>query len=191
MSIEPARVNGTMPQVAPVATEAVAAGAEAEQARQEQVHQDVVRRRNEAAQRAAAVLGNIVSVMMHTPGFAGYSVGDLRWLVVPAVATGQYSLAQGRVKATGELRTVGVLLWASVADAVDARLMTDPQTAIRLSPDEWLGGNNLWVVEGIGERGVIAQQIRQLRQKDWKGRPVKIKVLGQDGAPLVRQLPAG
>ena len=181
MSIEPARVNGTVPHA-----QAVATSADAELARQEEL-----RRRNEAAVRSAAALGNIVSVMMHTPGFAGYSLGDLKWLVAPAVDTRQYSLAQARVKSTGELRTIGALLWASVSDAVDARLTAEPDTAIRLAPEEWRSGNILWVVEGIGERSIVAQLIRQLRQKDWSGRPVKIKVRGQDGAPLVRQLPAG
>lgn len=156
MSIEPTKLNGTVPQAAGGANTLKAALVDPED----------VRRRNEAAQRTAAVLGNIVSVMMQTPGFAGCSVGDLRWLVLPAIATGQYSLAQGRVKSTGEFKTIGVLLWACVSDAVDERLSTDPETTIRLSPDEWRSGNNLWVVEGIGERGIIAQQIRQLRLKD-------------------------
>lgn len=150
-----------------------------------------MRRRNEAVQRATSALGSIVSLMMHLPAFARYTVGDLRWLVAPAVATGQYSLAQGRVKSTGEMRTIGVLLWACVSDEVDARLMTAGDTSVRLAPEEWRSGANVWVVEGIGERSVIAQQIRQLRGNEWKGQPVKIKVLGQDGAPVVRRLPPG
>lgn len=149
------------------------------------------RRRDSAAQRAAGVLGNVVSAMMRTPGFAAHTIADLEWLVAPAIATGQYSLAQARVKATGEIRTIGVLLWASVSDAVDARLSAASDVGIRLTPDEWRSGDNVWIVEGIGERSVIARQIRQLRQSAWSGRPVKIKVRGQDGAPLVRQLPAG
>lgn len=181
MSIEPARVNGTASHP-PAGSDAI----DTEEARQEDI-----RRRTEAAQKAASVLGSIVAVMMHTPAFQRYSVGDLRWLVAPAVSSGQYSLAQARVKTTGEFRTIAVLLWASVSDEIDARLSGEESTTIRLSPDEWRSGPHLWVVEGIGERSIIAQQIRQLRQKDWIGRPVKIKVRGQDGSPVVRQLPAG
>lgn len=181
VSIEPARVNGKLAERP--------AGAAAEVADEARLEEQ--RLRSEAAQRGATVLGTIVSVMMQAPAFAGRPVGDLKWLVVPAIATGQYSLAQARSKATGEIRTVGVLLWASVSDAVDARLSGSTDHVTRLDPEDWRSGDNVWVVEGIGERSVIAQQIRQLRQREWLGRPVKMKLRGQDGAPIVRQLPAG
>jgi hemolysin-activating ACP:hemolysin acyltransferase len=148
------------------------------------------RLRAEAANRLNAAFGGIVSVMMNAPAFQSTPLSALRTVVVPAISTGQFSLAQMRVRESGEVRPIGALLWASVSDAVDSRLMAEASAAVRLAPHEWLSGDHLWIVEGIGERGVVANLIRRQRDKDWRGRPVKIKVRGPDGTPLVRLLPA-
>ncbi len=150
---------------------------------------DEAKLKADLAQRSAAAFGGIVVVMMHSPAYQGYTLADLKWIVLPAVISGQYSLAQARVKETGDVKPVGVVLWAAVSDEVDRRLTTDPQASVRLAADEWRSGTNLWIVEGIGERTIIAGQIRRLREKEWRGRPVKIKVRSADGTPVVRQIP--
>ena len=151
---------------------------------------DAVRARGEAAQRSMAAFGGIVTVMMQSPAFQHRSLSDLKDMVMPAVVTGQFWLAHARHKDSGEIRPIGAVLWASVSDEVDQRLTADPNVAIRLQLDEWRSGANLWIVEGIGERTIVANLIRGLRQKDWQGQAVKIKVRGQDGGPIVRLLPA-
>lgn len=151
---------------------------------------DEARRAAEASLRLSAAFGSIVTVLMNTQAFQATSLSELKTLVTPAIATGQFSLAQVRAKDTRETRPIGVLLWASVSEAVDRRLMAEPKAVVRLAPHEWLSGNVLWIVEGIGERSVVANLIRRQRDRDWRGRPVKIKVRGPDGVPIVRVLPA-
>lgn len=151
---------------------------------------DVQRARAELANRINAAFGGIVTVMIEQPAFRATPISELKTLVLPAVASGQFSLAQMRVKQTGEVRPIGALLWASVSEAVDQRLTVEGRAAVRLAPHEWLSGNILWIVEGIGERSVVANLIRRQRDLDWRGRPVKIKVRGADGSPVVRLLPA-
>ena len=146
--------------------------------------------RARAAQHISAAFGGIVTVFMQTSGFQDYTLADLKWLVVPAIVTGQFSLVQARLKGSGDIRPVGVLLWASVSDSVDQRLSAEQGTASRLQGNEWRSGNILWIVEAVGERSIIANQIRKLRDSEWRGRPIKIKVRGKDGSPVIRQLPA-
>ncbi len=146
------------------------------------------RQRSEASQRFASAFGGIVAVMMQVPGYSQYALSDLKWLVIPALVTGQFSLAQARSKENGEIKPVAVVLWASVSDDVDRRLTADSEVAVRLQPGEWRSGPNLWIVEGIGERSIVAGQIRRLREKEWLGHAVKIKVRGQDGTPVIKLL---
>lgn len=149
---------------------------------------DEVRQRSEASQRFAAAFGGIVTVLMNSPGYSHHTLSDLKRQIVPAVVSGQFSLAQARSKDSGDVRPVGVVLWASVSDEVDQRLTAEIEAAVRLQPNEWRSGPILWIVEGIGERGVVASQIRRLREKEWRGHAVKIKVRGQQGAPIIRML---
>lgn len=151
---------------------------------------DEARLRGETSQRFAAAFGGVIAVLMQAPSFSFYSLLDLKWLVMPALTTGQFSLAQARSKETGELKPIAVVMWASVSDDVDKRLTTEAKTEVHLKSNEWRGGTHLWVVAGVGERSVVANQIRHLRETEWRGHPVKIKVPGPDGTPVVKVLSA-
>jgi hemolysin-activating ACP:hemolysin acyltransferase len=50
------------------------------------------------AQRAAA-LSNIVALMIRDPKFRVMKIADLEWLVMPAIVSGQWQLAQGTTPA--------------------------------------------------------------------------------------------
>jgi len=164
-------------------------GASAE-AQSAQLSPEEQRRRAQFSQRISAAFGDVVSILMRTRAFKHHTLADLEWMVVPALTTGQFSLAQAQSKAHGAMAAVGVVLWASVSDEVDQRLSQSSQGPTRLRPDEWRSGTHIWVVDGIGDRRVIAAQLKKLRDNEWKGQTVKIKVRGQDGAPTVRVLQA-
>lgn len=55
-----------------------------------------LRRKAGAAKRLAASFGEIVAVLMRLPKYRSHSLGDLEWLVMPAVVTGRFLLAEAR-----------------------------------------------------------------------------------------------
>ena len=65
-------------------------------------------------------LGQIVAVLMRSPQHKHYSLADLVWLVLPAMLSGQFRIAQAQQ--AGAVAPVGVVLWAQVSADVDRRL---------------------------------------------------------------------
>lgn len=143
-----------------------------------------------AAKLAAAAFGEVVSVLMRSAQYKHFALTDLEWLVVPAVMTGQFSLAEAQSKTSGFTAPVGLVLWASVSAETDQRLAAEPGRQIRLRPDEWRSGDILWVVDAIGERRVVGAMLKRLRERQWQGRAVKIRTRGPDGKPEVKVLEA-
>src|SRR5258705_6207118 len=80
------------------------------------------RRRAAAAVRHSLAFAQIVSILMHSPRYRHYTLGDLEWLVLPPLLTGQCSVAEAKSKDNGASVPVAVALWASVSADVDQRL---------------------------------------------------------------------
>lgn len=149
----------------------------------------------EARQNAAAVskavmttFGQIATVLMRTPEYKGYTLGDLEWLAVPAVMTGQFSLAEAQSKATGMMAPVGLVLWANVTPEIDRRIRENPAAPIRLKQEEWKSGDILWVVDAIGDPKILQAMLEQTAAREWKGRAANIRMRTQDGSMRVGQL---
>lgn len=178
---EPASAPAEMsPQAAPAAPADAASAVSPEEAK----------RRTAMSRQVSAAFGDIVSVLMRSPGFKAMPLGELETFVVPAVATGQFSVAQAQLKTNGAVAPVGIVLWASVSPEIDQRLAAAPDKAIRLQPAEWRSGDIIWIVEAAGDRRVIAAQLKRLTSAEWSGKVVKLRVKGPDGKPAVRILEA-
>ena len=74
-----------------------------------------------ASKHLAATMGELFGLMARSLA-TGPKLSDIRSLVVPAVRTGQYSLASAQSKSHGYTSPVAAVLWASVSDKVDKRL---------------------------------------------------------------------
>ncbi len=66
----------------------------------------------DASKNLMAAFGQVTSIMMRAPQYRKHTLADLEWLVVPAVTTGQFAMAEAQSKANGMMVPVGVLLWA-------------------------------------------------------------------------------
>jgi hemolysin-activating ACP:hemolysin acyltransferase len=75
-----------------------------------------------AAIKFEARLGQIALVLMRTRQHRYSFLGDLEWLVLPAIATNQFMVAEHRDSAIGISIPAAVVLWAQVSNEVDARL---------------------------------------------------------------------
>jgi hemolysin-activating ACP:hemolysin acyltransferase len=137
-----------------------------------------------AAQRPAAVrqvdlaLGQIVAVLMRSAAHKHYSLADLEWLVLPAVLSGQYRVAQAQQ--SGAPAPIGVALWASVSADVDKRL-SDLSAPARLRPAEWRSGNIPWLMELVCDARIQQALLKGLGDTIFEGLAIKMRVRGTDG----------
>jgi hemolysin-activating ACP:hemolysin acyltransferase len=143
-----------------------------------------------SAIRQSLAFTQIVTVLMRSPRYRHYSLGDLEWLVIPPLVTGQYSVAEVKSKHDRVQVPVGVALWASVSADVDKKLSENLQTSIRLRPDEWKSGDILWLIDVVGDSRAVPQLLKQLVETAFKGRAAKMRTLGKDGKILVQRIAA-
>lgn len=150
--------------------------------------EEELRKRAAASKLVSASFGEIVSVLMRSEHYKHYTLQDLEWLVVPAVLSNQFLLAEARAKGNGFTAPVGVVMWASVSPEVDQRLTANIAQPMRLKPEDWRSGDILWLVDAVGPAKLIGSMLQQLHGKVFKGRQVKLRAQGQDGKPGVRTM---
>lgn len=147
---------------------------------QGQVSPDEAKKMAAAAKKMASAFGEIVAVLMRSPADRKRSIGDLEWMIAPAVARGQYLIAEAQSKETGAAGPIGFVVWALVSPEVDARL-SDPATAPNLSPSDWGSGQIPWIMAGAGDQRILNGLLQQMTRSVFKDREVKMRVQGPDG----------
>lgn len=143
-----------------------------------------------ASKMVAAAFGEIVSLLMRTPNYKHLMLSDLEWFVVPAVASGQFTLAEAQSKTSGITQPMGVVLWARVSTEVDKRLHENLDKPIRLKPAEWTSGDNIWLIEAAGESRIIEALLKRMRETVWAGKTVRLRARDQDGKTAIGTMPA-
>jgi hemolysin-activating ACP:hemolysin acyltransferase len=141
-----------------------------------------------SAIRQSVAFAQIVTVLMRSPRYRHYTLGDLEWLVVPALKTGQWRVVGAQSKQNGVSFPVAVALWARVSPEVDKKLSENLHVPIRLRPDEWQSGDILWLVDAVGDSRAVPQLLKQLIETSFKGREAKVRAAGEDGKIAVRRL---
>lgn len=146
--------------------------------------------RQSRQERYAHAFSQIVAVMMRDPGFRDLRLADLEWLVVPAVMSGQWRLAQmkpekvagkdGKSVESNVVVPVAAALWASVSPEVDKWLSEDLGKPIQLRANEWLSGNIPWLIAVAGERRAMPSFLKALQETEFKGRDVKVRARSKD-----------
>src|ERR1700710_894973 len=101
----------------------------------------------------AQVLGEIAWLMTQSPRHKAVPLGDLEWLVMPALL-----LRQFRIFYKGE-QPVGVALWALVDDLVAKRIDAGDR---RLTAVEWKSGAAMRIVDIVAPFGGEAEMRAQL-----------------------------
>ena len=99
------------------------------------------------------VLGEITWLMTQSPRHKTIPLGDLEWLVMPAIL-----LKQFRIFYKGE-QPVGVALWALVDDFVAKRIDAGDK---RLTAVEWKSGGHMRIIDvaaPFGGEAEIREQV--------------------------------
>lgn len=106
-----------------------------------------------APKTVAQVLGEITWLMTQSPRHKAIPLGDLEWLVMPAIL-----LKQFRMFYNGE-QPVGVAMWALVDDFVAKRIDANDR---RLTAVEWKSGPHQRIIELVapfGGEGEMREQV--------------------------------
>src|SRR3954469_2816315 len=106
-----------------------------------------------APKTVSQVLGEITWLMTQSPRHKSIPLGDLEWLVMPAIL-----LQQFRMFYKGE-QPVGVAVWALVDDLVAKRIDAGDR---RLTAVEWKSGANMRILDVVAPFGAEAEMREQV-----------------------------
>jgi cytolysin-activating lysine-acyltransferase len=107
----------------------------------------------------AQLLGEITWLMAQSPRHKAVVLGDLEWLLMPAIL-----LRQFRIFYKGE-QPVGVALWALADELVNKRIDAGDK---RLAAVEWKSGSNMRIVDIIAPFGGEAEMLEQIAKEQQK-----------------------
>jgi hemolysin-activating ACP:hemolysin acyltransferase len=130
---------------------------------------------------------HIVTLLMKTPETKGMSLADLEWLVIPALRNQQMVVAEARAKDGPQTAPVGMVLWARVSPAVDARLTRDMSPLPKLDAAEWASGDIAWAIASIGRPEIVNAMLGELMKGPLSGKSIKVRGIA-DGKVTVREL---
>ncbi len=147
-----------------------------------------LRKRATIAKQVAASFGEIVTLLLRSQGDRKRPISDLEWMVIPALQTGQFAVADAQSKETGTVVPLAAVLWAMVSESVDQRLSQSLDQPLRLEPQEWRSGSIPWVIAAFGDTKVVGGLLQQLAGSVFKAQPAKMRARSADGKPFVGRI---
>ena len=110
-------------------------------------------RRNRHRRRWRSCSGEITWLMTQSPRHKAIPLGDLEWLVMPAILLKQFRMFYKGAQ------PVGVAVWAMVDDLVAKRIDANDK---RLSAVEWKSGTNMRIIDIVAPFGAEAEMRGQV-----------------------------
>ena len=114
------------------------------------------------------LLGEMTWLLTQSPLHRALAIGDLEWLVMPALLKEQFYIFRD-----GD-RPVGLALWAETTAEGEAKLergMIEPQN--RLTLEEWSGGDRLWLVDLIAPFADATNKHVEIMMADLISKPLR------------------
>ena len=108
------------------------------------------RRRATKSKQLHAWFGGMVGLLMSSCEFRILTLAEIEKLVVPAVTSGQFMIAEAQSKQSGIITPVAAILWATVSEKVDRRQAACPNQTVRLAPKDWNSGDIPWLMIAAG-----------------------------------------
>jgi cytolysin-activating lysine-acyltransferase len=100
-------------------------------------------------------LGRIVWLMGHSRHHAAYKVSDIYRLILPAIANYQYRVWDG------ENNPQGFMIWAWLTDEASENY---ERGSVHITGQDFVGGNNLWIVELVMPFGNVREMLSEARK---------------------------
>lgn len=114
------------------------------------------------------LLGEMTWLLTQSPLHRALSIGDLEWLVMPALLNQQFYLFRD-----GQ-QPVGLAMWAKCTPEAVAKLdrgMIEPEN--RLTLEEWTSGDQVWLVDLIAPFANAENRHREVMIADLISKPLK------------------
>lgn len=121
------------------------------------------------------IVGQVAALMQQSPLHRHFFLGDLDWVVVPSVLLKQFRIFQQ------DGRPVAYASWAYLSEETEERLIKGGK---KLRPDEWKGGDKLWLIDLVAPFGGEKEIVQELREKVFKGEKVRAVQPAPDGSGL-------
>jgi len=116
------------------------------------------------------MLGEMAWLLTQSPLHKALAIGDLEWLVMPALIHQQfYMFRDGQ-------QPVGLAMWAKCGPAARKKLeagMIEPEN--RLTLEEWADGDQIWLVDLIAPFANAQNKQREIMIADLVSGPLKDK----------------
>lgn len=122
---------------------------------------------------AAANFANAVALFARSPAHRHYTLADLEWCLLPALALNQFVVAETRLP-DGQAVPMALVLWAKVSPEINSRLSAAPRYPIRLHPNEWRSGDETWIVDAVGDPKAVQQCMDVLAKTAFGGKLFKM-----------------
>jgi cytolysin-activating lysine-acyltransferase len=121
------------------------------------------------------MLGELTWLMSQSPTHKHFTIGDLEWLVMPAVLLEQFRVFHG------DKHPLGFALWAYLSEDAEKKLNDAVMAGqgARLRPDEWKSGGRLWLVDLVApfatpENKLNEAMLADLIENVFKGEKIKL-----------------
>lgn len=144
----------------------------------------------EKTKQISANFGEIVAVLMRSKRHRQLPIAYLETVVVPAVATGQFAVAEARSTEHGHQAPVAVVLWANVSADLDRRIAQNPSLLLKLKQTDWRSGEIVWIVEAVGQKEAVLGLVEHLKGGRFAGRQVRVLEVAEDKSVVPRALSA-
>ena len=125
-------------------------------------------------------VGQVVLAIMNLPRYRHQTLADLTHVVLDPLMRDRVAIAHSRTdgKPEGDEQSVaGIAIWASVSDAVDAKITEQVKAGafpVRMANEDWVSGDTLWLLDVIaGDRKQATAVLANFRQLSGE-RPVKV-----------------
>jgi cytolysin-activating lysine-acyltransferase len=113
------------------------------------------------------LLGEMTWLLSQSPLHKALAIGDLEWLVMPALINEQFYLFRDGDK------PVGLALWAKCNEEAERKLeagMIEPEN--RLTLEEWTSGDRIWLVDLVAPFADASNRHRELMIADLISKPL-------------------
>lgn len=137
------------------------------------------------------MLGEMTWLLTQSPLHRALTLGDLEWLVMPALLAEQFYVFRD-----GE-RPIGLALWARTTAEGEAKLergMVEPTN--RLTLDEWQNGDRVWLIDLVAPFATAENQHREVMMADLITGPLSEQAFSfhrtdEQGTRTVQRVEAG
>lgn len=127
-----------------------------------------------------SALGAVSMLAMKSANHKYLFVSDYEWLVIPPVALKQFVVFR-----TEKNEPIAFISWAKINEDVEKRLLSG---SIKLKPQEWNSGDKLYIIDMISPFGIGKEILKQLNDKMFKDKDVKIIRPRKDGKGIESKL---